>query len=69
MDNILRTTINISALEQGMTVEHNGKIYTVSRNDIKYDHLFGYSYRGDFYKQTITRIQFVVPTAFGVVLR
>ena len=69
MDNILRTTINISALEQGMTVEHNGKIYTVSKNDIKYDHLWGYSYRGDCSKQTITRIQFVVPTAFGIVLR
>ena len=69
MENILRTTINISELEQGMTVEHNGNMYTVSRNDVKYDRLWGYSYRGDSSRQTITRIQFVVPTSFGVVLR
>ena len=69
MENILRTTINISELEQGMTVEHNGNMYTVSRNDVKYDRLWGYSYRGDSSRQTITRIQFAVPTSFGIVLR
>ena len=47
MENILRTKINICDLEQGMTVEHNGKLVTVSRNDIKFNELFGYSFRGD----------------------
>lgn len=65
MENILRTKINICDLEQGMTVEHNGKLVTVSRNDIKFNELFGYSFRGDGSIQTVTRIQFIVKTAFG----
>ncbi len=52
-----------------MTVEYNGELITVSKNDIKYNDLFGYSFRGDMSKKSITRVQFTVPTAFGIVLR
>ena len=69
MENILRTKINICDLEQGMTVEHNGNLVTVSRNDIKFNELFGYSFRGDGSSQTATRVQFIVKTDFGVNIR
>ena len=68
MSNIVRTKINISELEHGMTVEFNGEILTVSRKDIKTNE-HGLSYRGDSRQKEITRIQYLVPTAFGDVLR
>ena len=69
MSNLVRTIVNISDLEQGMTVELNGQLITVSRKDINKNDLFGYSFRGDFSKKTITRVQFAVPTAYGLQLR
>jgi hypothetical protein len=68
MSNIVRTRIKISELEHGMTVEFNGEILTVSRKDIKKNE-HGLSYRGDSRQKEITRIQYLVPTAFGTVLR
>lgn len=69
MNNLVKTTINISDLQQGMTVEYNGELLTVSNKDIKHNELFGYSFRGDCSKKTITRIEFAVPTLFGTVIR
>ena len=69
MTNLVKTTISISDLQQGMTVEFNGQLITVSRKDIVYNELFGYSFRGDCSKKTITRVQFEVPTANGISLR
>jgi hypothetical protein len=69
MDNLVKTTINIWDLQQGMTVEHNGELITVSNKDIKHNELFGYSFRGDCSKKTITRVQFIVPTLKGKALR
>lgn len=68
MRNLVRTIVKISDLEQGMTVEFNGEIITVSRKDITKND-FGYSFRGDSSKKTITRVQFAVPTTYGVQLR
>jgi len=68
MRNLVRTIVKISDLEQGMTVEFNGEIITVSRKDITKND-FGYSFRGDGSKKTITRVQFAVPTTYGVQLR
>jgi len=69
MKNLVRTTINILDLQQGMTVDYNGQLITVSKNDITKNDLFGYSFIGDSSKKTITRVQFAVPTAFGISLR
>ncbi len=66
--NIVRTAIPVSELEPGMTVEYEGEILTVNKNDIKKSFM-GYSFRGDASKKTITRIQYKVPTANGFVLR
>jgi len=68
MTNLVKTQINISDLEVGMTVEYYGQLLTVSKNDVKKSE-FGYSFRGDASKKTITRVQFAVPTAFGISLR
>ena len=67
--NLLKSQILISDLEQGMTVEHNGELVTVSKKYIGYNDLFGYSFRGDFSNKYLTRIQFLVPTLFGISIR
>jgi riboflavin synthase alpha subunit len=68
MENQVRTTINISDLQVGMTVLHNGVLLTVGKNDFnKNEH--GVSFRGDASSKTITRVQFLVPTLNGEVLR
>ena len=68
MENLVKSTISLSELEQGMTVEFNGMLLTVGKNDVKRNE-HGLSFRGDSSKKTITRVQFKVPTAFGIVLR
>lgn len=69
MNNLVKTQIKISELEQGMTVEYNNQLITVSKSDIKFNELFGYSFRGDSTKREITRVQFAVPTNLGISLR
>ena len=69
MSNLLKTQITIPELRNGMTVEVNGELITVSDNEIKYNELFGYSFRGDGSKQEITRVQFIVPTNNGIQIR
>jgi len=70
MNNVVRTQIEIAQLSIGMTVELDGIFYTVGKGDVKFNDLFGrHSFRGDMSKTTITRIQFAVPTAFGLTLR
>lgn len=60
--NIIRTTINKSELQVGMTVELNGELITVGKRDLSYCSFMGYSFRGSVYPKTITRVQFKVPT-------
>jgi len=67
--NIVRTTVHLSQIRKGMTVEYQGHLYTVSNDVPKYDSFMGYSFRGDASKQTITMVQFAVQTANGIVLR
>ena len=69
MTNLVKTTTNISNLRVGDTVEYNNELITVSKNDVKYNSFMGYSFRGDASKKIITKVQFAVPTAFGIVLR
>ena len=66
MSNIIRKTVAVSDLRQGDTVEINGCTHTVTANRIKSDPFFGVTYEGAAYPQGITKITFVVPTAFGV---
>jgi hypothetical protein len=69
MSNIIKSKIHISALRQGMTVEVNGSLMTVSKKHIKYCPFMGYSLCGDASKKFITLIQFLVPTNNGNSLR
>ena len=69
MTNLVKTQINISELKQGMTVEYMGQLLTVSKKDLGYNELFGYSFMGDMSKKEITMVQFAVPTLNGIVLR
>ena len=68
MSNLVRTTIKISDLEIGMTVELYGQLITVGKNDV-YKNEFGIAFRGSSANKTITRVQFKVPTNLGTVLR
>ena len=66
MTNIIKSDILISELKQGMTIEKDGNLITVSKKDITFDTLFGrYCFKGDGSKKYITRIQFIVPTLNG----
>lgn len=64
--NIVRSEIRISELQQGMTVEKNWHLITVSKKHITFDSLFGrYCFQGDGSKEFITRVKFKVQTASG----
>lgn len=68
MSNLVRTSIQVSDLQTGMTVEYNGQLRTVGNNSLsKTDH--GIAFNGDASSKTITRVQFAVPTRNGIVLR
>lgn len=68
MTNLLKTKINISELQIGMTVEFNNELITVGKNDL-YKNEFGFAFKGDSSQKKITRIQFIVPTALGIIFR
>lgn len=64
MTNQVRTTIQISDLQIGMTVKHYGNLCTVGKESLsRTDH--GIAFNGDASSKTITRIQFKVPTSTG----
>ena len=69
MTNIVRTKIDIADVRVGMTIEHEGHMVTVSKGNLPSRGFCGFSFEGDASKQELTRIQFAVPTAFGIVLR
>ena len=68
MDNIIRTSINISELRIGMTVEYNKSLHTVGKEDVK-NGFCGFSFKGDASSKNITMVQFAVPTSKGIILR
>lgn len=65
MSNIIKTDIRIANIKQGMIIEQNDKFYTVSKHDVKYCELLGYSFKGDSSKKVLKRIQFKVPVLNG----
>lgn len=67
--NIVKSSIHISDIRQGMTIEWYGEMVTVSGTDIQRCPFMGLTFRGDASKKILTRIQFAVPTSRGVVLR
>lgn len=68
MTNLVRTIIKKSDLEIGMTVEVDGQLSTVGRENIT-NTLHGVAFNGCTYPKEITRVQFSVPTLKGIVLR
>ena len=68
MSNLVKTIINKSDLRIGMTVEVNGQLETVGRENIK-NTLHGVAFNGCAFPKQITRVQFKVPTMNGIVLR
>lgn len=66
---LIRTQIMVSELLPGMTVEYKQELYTVNKNDLQFCPFMGHSFRGDASGKYITRIQFAVQTANGIVLR
>jgi hypothetical protein len=61
----IKTTVKVSELKHGDTVEIDGNLKTVSRDHLKKDELFGYTFQGDPHRDGITKVVFKVPTAFG----
>ena len=68
MSNLVKTTIKKSDLQVGMTVEWNGQLTTVGQENLG-NGIHGISFNGVAYPREITRVQFAVPTASGIVLR
>jgi len=59
--NIKRTQVHISTIQVGDTVEHDGYIRTVGKNNLKHCSLMGTSLWGDSYKigrNKVTKISF-----------
>lgn len=64
-ENVIRTSVKLSDLKHGDTVEIDGQLKTVDKKYLKHDSLFGWSFEGAPYPTGITKIVFKVPTAFG----
>ena len=69
MGNLVRTKVCLSEIKIGMTIEYNMQLHTIGKNCIKFCEFMGYSFRGDASKKTITKVEFLVPTFVGNVLR
>ena len=68
MSNLVKKTIQKSDLKIGMTVEWNGKLTTVGKENLKKT-LHGVAFNGCAFPKEIVMVQFSVPTANGIVLR
>ena len=68
MSNLVKTTIQKSDLQTGMTVEWNGQLTTVGNENLK-NTSNGMAFNGCTFPKEIVMVQFAVPTANGVVLR
>lgn len=72
MNNTITEDVHISQITHGDTIEHNGKVTTISRNNIKRGGFCGTTIFGDSYNmgtKLVKRVKFVVPTNKGIVLR
>ena len=68
MSNLVKTTIQKSDLQIGMTVEWNGQLTTVGKENLK-NTLHGMAFNRCAFPKEIVRVQFAVPTSKGIVLR
>lgn len=68
MNNLVKTTIQKSDLQIGMTVEVNGILETVGKENLR-NTLHGVAFNGCTYPKEITMVKFAVPTVRGIVLR
>ena len=68
MSNLVKTTIQKSDLQIGMTVEWNGQLITVGKENLR-NTLHGMAFNGCAFPKEIVMVQFAVPTANGIVLR
>lgn len=66
------TEVHISLIKQGDTILLDGKMTTVSGNNISICPLMGKSLFGDNYdfgRKTVTKVTFIVPTNNGLIER
>ena len=68
MSNLVKTTIQKSDLQIGMTVEWDGQLTTVGKENLKRG-FCGTSFNGCAFPKEIVMVQFAVPTAKGIILR
>lgn len=68
MSNLVKTTIQKSDLQIGMTVEWNGQLTTVGKENLSHT-LHGIAFNGCAFPKEIVRVQFAVTTNNGIVLR
>jgi|GEM_PF-2470683 len=68
MKNLVKTIIQKSDLKIGMTVELNGQLMTVGKENLKTT-LHGMAFNGSSFPKEIVMVQFAVPTKKGIVLR
>lgn len=63
-DNQIKTTVSVSSLKTGDTVEIDGKLETVSKHHLKKG-FTGDTYKGSPYRNGIIKIVFKVPIREG----
>ena len=74
MENIVREVVSASRIQAGDTVEIDGVLRTVCKNNIGKCDLLGVSIFGMTYfpktgYQKVTRVKFAVPTSSGIAYR
>ena len=62
---MIRKLIKVSDLKNGYTVEIDGKIETVGAKYLKLCSFMGWTYKGDPFREGITRVVFKVPIKGG----
>lgn len=62
---IVRELIKVSDLKKGYTVEVDGRLETVIIRYVKHCSFMGWTYKGDPFREGITRVVFKVPIRGG----
>lgn len=62
---MVRELIQVSDLKKGYTVEVDGKLETVGINYLKHCSFMGWTYKGNPFREGITRVVFKVPIKGG----
>ena len=64
--NFTRETVLVTDLKHGDTVEVDGGLETVSKTHLKHCNFIGNTYKGNTFRNGITKIIFIVQTSDGV---